>query len=215
MEQSFERFTDKRVWSRAIRHLRKNDARMARVIDEYECKVSEPSDDHYGTLMSSILYQQLAGTAAAAIEKRFMALFDGRYPAPREFLSASEKRIRSSGVSPQKYSYIRDLCERVDDGRLELAKFSGMDDDRIVEELDEVRGIGRWTAEMFLMFSLGRVDVLPVDDYGIRKAVMEVYRLRRLPSKERLYKIGEAWRPYRSVASLYLWKVKDGGIDNW
>ena len=113
-------------------------------------------------------------------------------------------------MSPQKFSYIKDLSERIVDGWVELRKFNKLPNDRIIEELDEVRGIGRWTAEMFMMFSLGRTDILPMDDYGIRKAIKRKYRLRELPDKKKLAIFERRWSPYNSIASIYLWE--DEGI---
>jgi len=133
-------------------------------------------------------------------------LYNGNYPTPRQYLNTRKSTVRSAGLSPQKISYIKDLSERIVSGRLDLKKISQGEDEKIIEELDEVRGIGRWTAEMFLIFSLRRVDVLPFDDLGVQKAIQKVYRLRKLPSNERMEKLRAAWRPYCSIATLYLWR---------
>ena len=114
--------------------------------------------------------------------------------------------LRSVGLSGQKVRYVRDLCGRIIDGRLQLDEIEGLDDEAVIQRLTEVKGFGRWTAEMFLMFRLHRPDVLPVDDLGIVNAVQRLYKLRKRPDAKKLYKLGEAWRPYRSVASWYLWQ---------
>lgn len=209
----FESLSDRRVWSKGIRHIKKRDRKLARVIERLGPYGRFGTySDRYGALVESIVYQQLAGKAADAILKRFKDLYSGRLPKPQEFLRTSEKRVRSSGISPQKYSYIRDLCTRLDRRILELEALHTMPDEEVVRALDEVKGIGRWTAEMFLIFSLARTDVLPRDDLGIQKAIKNVYGLRRLPSKRKLDELARMWSPYSSIAVLYLWRSKDGGI---
>src|SRR5437870_8505836 len=176
---------EKREWARGMRHLKKNDPALAKIIDRlgpYEFRLD---DDHYEALVGSIIVQQLAGAAARAILNRFKQIYDGKIPRPRQYLDTEEKHLRASGLSPQKIRYIRDLSERIENGSLDLKRLSDLPSDEVVKELDEVKGVGRWTAEMFLIFVLGRTDVLPVDDLGLRKAAQKVYRLRKLPSKEK------------------------------
>lgn len=171
---------------------------------------SDQRDDPFRALVEAIVWQQLSTRAAATIFGRFLALFpDGAFPAPADMLATPDQRLREAGFSRQKVSYLRDLCARVADGRLALEALASLEDERVIAELTEVRGIGRWTAEMFLMFRLHRPDILPVDDLGIVKAVQRVYGLRKPPTAERLRRIGEAWRPYRSVAAWYLWASVD------
>lgn len=165
--------------------------------------------NHFGALAKAIIFQQISGSAGDSILKKFKALYGGRVPSPRAFLKTSEKRVRAAGISPQKYSYLRDLSERIVDGRLELKKFYDMEDAEVVMQLDEVKGIGRWTADMFLMFTLGRKDVLPVDDLGLRKALMRAYEMRSMPDERRFRKVAEKWHPYCTIASLYLWSSLD------
>jgi len=148
--------------------------------------------------------QQLSTRAAATIAGRFDALFDG-YPTPARVAEVPDDRLRGVGLSGQKVTYLRDLCRRIGDGSLPLGELDRLPDEGVIEALTRVKGIGRWTAEMFLMFRLHRPDVLPVDDLGIVKAVQRAYRLRTLPSPTRLMRLGESWRPYRSVACWYLW----------
>jgi DNA-3-methyladenine glycosylase II len=121
-------------------------------------------------------------------------------------LSTSIDKLRSSGLSPQKISYIKDLAERLEDGRLDLRRLEELSDEEAMRELDAVHGIGRWTAEMFLLFKLGRTDVLPVDDLGLRKAAKQAYKLRKLPSRKRFEELAVDWHPYSSISTLYLWK---------
>ncbi len=161
--------------------------------------------DPFRALVRAIISQQLSTQAAATIARRFEALFDGK-PTPARVNAAPDDQLRAVGLSGQKLRYIRDLCARIEGGLLPLATLGRMDDEEVIRVLTEVKGIGRWTAEMFLMFRLHRPDVLPVDDLGIVKAVQRAYRMRTLPSPKRLMRLGEEWRPYRSVACWYLWR---------
>jgi DNA-3-methyladenine glycosylase II len=197
---------ERSVWMRGMRHLKKNDPALANVIDRlgpYEFRLD---DDQYEALVGSIIFQQLAGAAARAILNRFKQIYHGKIPRPRQYLNTEEKHLRASGLSPQKIRYIRDLSERIENGVLDLKQLSRLPSDEVVKELDEVKGIGRWTAEMFLIFVLGRTDVLPVDDLGLRKAVQKTYRLRKLPTKEKFEQLSKNWHPYCSIATLYLWR---------
>lgn len=164
--------------------------------------------DPLRALIHAIISQQLSTRAAATIEGRFRALFDG-VPTPSRVANMSDAQLRAVGLSGQKVRYVRDLCQRVEAGSLPLAALSLMADEEVIASLTQVKGIGRWTAEMFLMFRLQRPDVLPVDDLGIVKAVQRAYRLRNTPTAKRLIRLGESWRPYRSVACWYLWASLD------
>jgi DNA-3-methyladenine glycosylase II len=193
-------------YARARRALMRRDPVIATLIRQHgDCGLaSAQRTDPFHALLHAIIAQQLSTKAARTIEARFSDLFGGS-PTPAAVASVSDDRLRSSGLSPQKLKYVRDLSDRVLDGSLNLVALETMSDDEVVQALTSVKGIGRWTAEMFLMFRLHRPDVLPVGDLGIVKAVQRAYRLRTLPSPERLTKIGETWRPYRSVACWYLW----------
>ena len=160
--------------------------------------------DSFQALVHAIISQQLSTRAAATIAARVDALVDGLPDAAR-LAAVSDAQLRSAGLSGQKVSYLRDLCERIAAGSLPLENLDGLPDEEVIAALTRVKGIGRWTAEMFLMFRLQRPDVLPVGDLGIVKAVQRAYRLRTLPSPTRLLRLGESWRPYRSVACWYLW----------
>ena len=198
----------------ALRHLRSADPVLARVIDrvgafELELKATRSV---FGALAEAIVYQQLSGKAAETIFGRVCALFPDarRGPTPAHILAATDARLRSAGLSRAKTLALRDLAEKAEAGVVPtLAKIRRMHDDAIVECLTEVRGIGRWTAEMLLIFRLGRPDVLPVDDFGVRKGFAVLHNKRKLPTPKDLAKYGERWKPYRTVASWYLWRATE------
>ena len=162
--------------------------------------------DHLTALVRAIVGQQLSGKAAATIFERFRALFPGSVISAPGISALDDATLRGAGLSGQKVSYLRDLSARIADGRLKLDELDSLVDEEVIERLVAVKGFGRWTAEMFLMFRLHRPDVLPVADLGIMKAMQTIYRLRARPKPAKMLKIGEAWRPYRSVASWYLWQ---------
>jgi len=197
---------DRKVWQRGIRYLKRNDPILARIISRVGPVKFELDDDHYEAVVGSIIYQQLAGSAARAILNRFKQLYGGRIPSPREYLATDVEKLRGSGLSPQKISYIKDLAERLENGTLDLERLENLPDEEALNQLDAVRGIGRWTAEMYLIFKLGRTDVLPVDDLGLRKAAQKAYRLRKLPTRDRFEQLAEKWHPYSSISTFYLWK---------
>ena len=165
--------------------------------------------DPFRALCRAIIGQQLSTKAAATIERRFAALFASDPPTPQAVAAVADDVLRGVGLSGQKLGYMRDLCARVQDRSLALDALDAMPDDEVVTALTQVKGIGRWTAEMFLMFRLHRPDVLPIGDLGIVKAVQRAYGLRKAPTPERLTRIGETWRPYRSIACWYLWASLD------
>jgi DNA-3-methyladenine glycosylase II len=164
--------------------------------------------DHLTALIGAIVSQQLSTKAAATIFGRLVALFpDQVIPGAAELAALDDRTLRGVGLSGQKVSYLRDLCARLGDGRLILDELDALGDEAAIERLVAVKGFGRWTAEMFLMFRLHRPDVLPVGDLGIVNAVQRLYGLRKRPDPKRLMKLGESWRPYRSVACWYLWQT--------
>lgn len=191
-------------------HLRR-DPRLAAVIDRVGPCLLRPRRQIYRSLFRAVLYQQLAGAAAAAIERRVYAAFGGRIPAPETFLRAAPATLQQAGVSRQKVAYLRDLAARFADGELRPHRLARLSDEEVVAAVTVVHGIGEWTAHMLLIFSLGRPDVLPVGDYGVRKGVQQLYRLRGLPERQALERIAAPWRPYRSVAAWYIWRALDGG----
>jgi DNA-3-methyladenine glycosylase II len=162
--------------------------------------------DAYGALLRAIVGQQLSTKAARTIYLRVLDLFDGSTPSPEQLLEAREVDLRAAGLSGRKTEYVRDLAAHALSGELELDRLEDLDDERVIEEIVAVRGLGRWTAEMFLLFHLQRPDVLSGGDLGIRKAIQVEYGLEEMPPPKRVLEIGEPWRPHRSLASLYLWE---------
>jgi DNA-3-methyladenine glycosylase II len=194
----------------AMAHLRAADPVLARLIDAVGPIEIAMRRERFAALGRAIIFQQLAGAAARTIHDRFVALFPGRrFPSPRQVLDASPEDLRRVGLSRQKSLYLKDLAAHVENGALNFHRFSKMEDEEIIVDLTRVHGIGRWTAEMFLMFNLGRPDVLPVDDLGVRNAARRLYRMRKMPDAKRLRALAERWRPYRSAASWYLWRSGD------
>jgi len=164
--------------------------------------------DHLSALVGAIVSQQLSTKAAATIFGRFVALFpEGHIPDAHAIHALDDATLRGVGLSGQKVGYLRDLCVRIADGRLQLEELETLEDELVIERLTSVKGFGRWTAEMFLMFRLHRPDVLPVGDLGIVNAIQRLYGLRARPDAKKITKLGEAWRPYRSVACWYLWQT--------
>ena len=194
----------------AVAHVRASDPTMARVIDEvgpFGMRI-RPAPSVFAALLRSIVNQQLNGKAAAAIYARVCALFPRGRPTAGRLLRTSEERLRGAGLSRSKLLSLRDLAQKAEDGAIPtLDEIANMADETIIERLSEVRGIGRWSAEMLLMFRLGRPDVLPVDDFGVRKGFAIAFDKSELPSPKELAAYGARWKPYRTVASWYLWRV--------
>jgi DNA-3-methyladenine glycosylase II len=192
-------------------HLRAADPVMAGIVDAWGPLEPEPGrGDHYGALVRAIIGQQLSTTAARAIHERLLEQFDGRAPTPREILDADPDAMReAAGLSRAKVTFLRSLAEHVESGELELDRVAELPDDEVIAELTAVKGLGVWTAHMFLIFQLGRPDVLAVGDLGIRRAVERAYELSDLPSAAELEALAEPWRPYRTLACRYLWRTLD------
>lgn len=176
---------------------------------EVESRLSRRPSDPYGALLRSIIGQQLSTTAAHAIYGRVIDFFDGHIPTPAQLFAADPDALRGAGLSRAKVVYLRDLAERVSDGRLAIDRLADLPDETVAAELIAVNGIGQWTVDMFLLFHLRRPDILPVGDLGIRSAVKTAYALPELPLPAELVRIAEPWRPHRSLASLYLWHSLD------
>jgi len=197
----------------AVRHLSTVDPVMQRLIREVGCCTLSPRRTRtpFESLARAIAYQQLHEKAAESIVRRFVALFpERRFPTPALLLAMDEPSIRAAGFSRSKLLALRDLAEKALDGTLPSRRvISRLEDDAIVERLTVVRGIGRWTAEMFLIFTLGRPDVLPVDDFGVRNGFRLAYGRRSMPSPEAVLRYGERWRPHRTIAAWYLWRAVD------
>jgi DNA-3-methyladenine glycosylase II len=187
---------------------------MARLIDDIgrlnvgQRRRGRPADA-YGTLVRSITGQQLSTKAAATIYGRLTELYDGRTPTPEEILATAPQQLRAIGLSNAKAAYLRDLAEHIVDGELPVDQLAELPDAKVYELLTAIKGLGRWTVDMFLMFHLGRPDILPVGDLGIRKAMQTQYGLEELPKAAEMEQIAEPWRPHRTLASLYLWESLD------
>jgi DNA-3-methyladenine glycosylase II len=198
----------------AVAALSEADPVMARLIEEHAAVVRrdlkrERPGDAYGALLRAIVGQQLSTKAAATIYGRMLELFGGHAPTPKQLLKADPEAIRAAGLSRPKIAYLRDLAQHVEDGTLELERLPELPDEQVAEQLTAIKGLGQWTADMFLMFHLGRPDILPVGDQGIRRAVQVEYGLRKPPDPKRLEKLARPWRPYRTLACLYLWSSLD------
>lgn len=201
------------VLRRAERHLTGADPVMAALVERVgRCGLGEVQRSRpFPALVESIVHQQLSLPAARTIHGRFLELYDGRPPSARRLLETPEEKLRAVGLSGAKVRYLRDLAERVSARRLPLGRLDELDDEEVIEVLTEVKGIGRWTAQMFLIFRLGRLDVLPVDDLGVRDAMRQAYDLEELPEAARMEEIAAPWRPYRSVGCWYLWRTRRTG----
>ncbi len=199
-------------YARAERLLARRDPVLGAIIRRHgPCGLARAQrEDPFRAIVEAIVWQQLSGKAAATIFARFLGLFaDHHFPTPSQVGSVTDTRLRAIGLSRQKIGYLRDLCARMEAGSLPLDRLDSMADEEVIEALTQVKGIGRWTAEMVLMFKMQRADVLPVDDLGIVKAIRKAYGLRKDPDAARIRRIGERWRPYRSIASWYLWEMRD------
>lgn len=196
---------------RAEKHLCRADAKLAEVIaSSGPCRI-RPHADHYGELVSNIIGQQLSTKAAYSIWQRTLGLFAGKMPAPQQLLRIDDQKLRDVGLSWAKVRYVKDLAEHILDGRLDIEHVSTIPNEQLIEQLTAVKGIGEWSAHMFMIFGLGRLDVLPVGDLGVRKAIQNLYGLDALPAPEQIITIANqnGWHPYESVASWYLWQSLD------
>jgi 3-methyladenine DNA glycosylase/8-oxoguanine DNA glycosylase len=196
----------------ATHELGERSARLRALIDKVgpcDLRRGRPKREHFAELARAIAYQQLAGAAARTIHGRFEALFDGETPTPEAVLALPESALRACGLSGAKTASIRDLAEKCLDGTVELDRLPRLSDQTVIDELVRVRGIGRWTAEMFLMFQLGRMDVWPVDDLGVRKGFQRIFRRRAMPTPKQLEPLGDPYKPYRSALAWYCWRAVD------
>jgi len=190
---------------KAINFLMK-DPRLSKIIKQvgpYNIKLTK---NRYQSLVGAIATQQLTGSAANSIMRKFRGLYKSKFPKPLEVIKTSNKTLRTTGFSRMKILYIKELSKKIEKNELSLRTISKFSDEEVIDKLTQVKGIGRWTAEMFLIFSLGRLDVLPVDDLGLKKGIQSLFSLDEHPKAQQIEKIGEKWRPYRTVATWYLWK---------
>jgi DNA-3-methyladenine glycosylase II len=196
----------------AIQHLRSNDPVIAQIIDRVGDYAIQFRDPDFETLVRSIVYQQLSGRVAAVIFGRLTGAVGGKLT-PANILKLRPARMRSLGLSKQKTTYIRDLARHTRDGKVVFEELSALEDHLIIERLTQVKGIGVWTAHMFLIFALRRTDILPTGDLGVRNAMRKAYGLEALPTPDEMEAMARCWRPYCSVASWYLWRSLDGGAN--
>ena len=197
----------------ALAHLRRVDPVLGELIARvgpYRLEVRR-TGTHYHALVRSIVFQQLSGKAASTIHRRFAELYPGGRIRAELVLASTDEQLRSAGLSRQKIGYLRDLSDRVASRTLPLAHLGRLEDDAIIEHLVQIKGIGRWTVQMFLMFRLGRPDVLPELDLGVQNAIQRAYGLPKRPTPKEVLAIGEKWRPYASMASWYLWRSLENG----
>ena len=193
----------------AYAHLREADPVVGALIEEHGPYRPRPGNDPYASVVRAIMFQQLAGAAARAIQRRFFALYgdEERTPDPLDILATTDDAFRGAGVSRQKAGYLRDLAQHCVDGTLNFEAMPDLGDAEVIERLTAVKGVGEWTAHMFLMSELGRPDVLPVGDLGVRKGMQAAYGLPDTPTPGRAREIGAPWAPYRSVGSWYMWRA--------
>lgn len=198
-------------YARARRHLMRHDPRLGSLVKQFgACELGAGRKaDRFGGLVRSIVSQQLSVKAADTIHGRVLAALEAERATPDAILAIEEDRLRACGLSRAKIASIRDLATKVSDGSLALDALDALDDEAVIETMTKVRGIGRWSAEMFLMFRLGRPDILPVGDVGVQRAMRMLYGLRKHPSPSRMTELARPWRPYRSVACWYLWRSLD------
>jgi DNA-3-methyladenine glycosylase II len=206
----FDKEGPEHVWADAARHLAKVDPKLAAIIRRVGPCTMAPRRDYFVSLCRAIYAQQLSTTVAAALVKRFRDEFPARRPTPasvHKLLSTGdEAAIRRCGLSRQKTKYLVDLAEHFLANKIATRRLRAMGDEQVIEALVQVKGIGRWTAEMFLIFVLNRPDVLPVDDLGLQEGVRQIYEMRKRPKTAQLLKLAEPWRPYRSIATWYVWR---------
>lgn len=197
--------------SEAEKYLAKVDKKLAPVIAASgPCRI-RPHQDHYGELVSNIVGQQLSTKAAYAIWQRVLDLFGSKMPTPQQLLKIDGQKLRDVGLSWAKVAYVKDIARNILDGRLDMEHIATMPNDQLIEQLTAVKGIGEWSAHMYMMFGLGRLDILPTGDLGIRKAIQKLYGLKSLPNAAKIITIANKnkWHPYESVASWYLWQSVD------
>lgn len=199
-----------RLVEKALRQLKK-DPVLAPVLRAYKpCSITA-HDNYYRELVESIIGQQLSVKAAATINQRFVALFGGDFPWPQAILQKTIEELRTAGLSNAKAQYVRNVAQHIVDGKLDFAAFNTMSNDEVVAQLTAIKGVGQWTAHMFLIFCMARSDVLPTGDLGVRSGIMKLYKLEQLPSPAEMQAIAQqrGWHPYESIASWYMWVSLD------
>lgn len=192
-----------------LRHVRRYDPTLHEVARRVGPCTLKPDRDRFGMLVRSIISQQISTSAARSIRERLLVAIEPEQLTHQSLAKLSDQQIRAAGISPQKLRYLRDLVEKVGQGTMRLAHMGRLSDERIIEELTQIKGIGRWTAQMFLIFALGREDVFPVDDFGVRSAMRRLYQLDESAARSEYETIAARWSPYASIASWYCWRYLD------
>ena len=201
------------VINKALKHLR-NDEIMKGPIDIYDEPTFESNNNYFNSLSKSIIYQQLSGKAAKTIFNRFIELYHGKdYPSPDDVIKTDHAILRSVGLSNAKAKYIKNISQAFLDGSIDYKNLDNLSNDAIMEQLVAIKGVGPWTAQMFLMFTLNRPDVFPSGDLGVQKGFQHYFKLKELPTPKIMEERAQKWKPFRTVASLYFWKVVDGPFE--
>ena len=196
---------------KAVSHLREKDPEITILLDSFKIEGLKPEENYFKSLTRSILYQQLSGKAAKTISDRFISLYpNNNYPLPQDVLNTKHEILRSVGISNAKAYYIKNIAEAFINGRVDYENFYELSDAEIMDQLISIKGVGPWTIQMFLMFTLNRLDIFPTGDLGIRKGFKIYFKLNELPSSKEMLLRSELWRPYRTIMSIYFWKVVDG-----
>jgi len=190
------------------------DSRFSRLISQFGYPAFKGENNYFEALLKNIIYQQLSGKAAKTIYNRFLKLFETtQYPSPDKILNTPVEHLRGAGLSNQKVTYILDLSKKYVEGALQLDELNQKSDKEISAQLIQVKGIGQWTADMFLIFTLGRENIFPLGDLGVKKGVAIIENLNKLPTEKHMAEISEKWQPYRTIAAWYMWKLVDGPFE--
>ena len=199
---------------KAVSAMKKSDPELTTLFDTFLIENWTPETNYFKSLSRAIIYQQLSGKAAKTISDRFIALYDGNdYPSPEDVLKTNHVTLRSVGLSNAKARYIKNISEAFLDGTVDHAHLDSLSDNEIMAQLVSIKGVGPWTAQMFLMFTLNRPDVFPTGDLGVQKGFQQYFKLAELPNPVAMEKRAEKWKPYRTIAALYFWKVVDGPFE--
>ena len=199
---------------KAVLSLKKSDPDLKPLFNAFQIEDLTPETNYFQSLTRSIIYQQLSGKAAKTISDRFIALYKGKdYPSPNDILNTNHKTLRSVGLSNAKANYIKNISQAFLDGTVDYKNLNNFSDDEIMNQLITIKGVGPWTAQMFLIFTLNRPDIFPLGDLGVQKGFQKYFKLEKVPTLDIMKKKAEQWKPFRTVVSLYLWRVIDGPFE--
>ena len=199
---------------KAVLSLKKSDPDLKPLFNAFQIEDLTPETNYFQSLTRSIIYQQLSGKAAKTISDRFIALYEGKdYPSPNDILNTNHETLRSVGLSNAKANYIKNISQAFLDGTVDYKNLNNFSDDEIMNQLITIKGVGPWTAQMFLIFTLNRPDIFPLGDLGVQKGFQKYFKLEKIPTLDIMEKRAEQWKPFRTVVSLYLWRVIDGPFE--